>query len=87
MPQTNLTKAKENAKKIGVRVKPATNQNKKLDVFSKDGKKLATIGDKNYTDFLQTGDKQQQQRYKTRFQKTRNKVGTASYFADKILWK
>ena len=62
MPQTDIKKAKENAAKIGVEVRPAKNPKKKLEVY-KDGKKLATIGDKNYTDFLQTGDKQQQKRY------------------------
>ena len=37
--QTNLTKARANAKKIGVTVKPSTVKNKKLDVF-KDDKKV-----------------------------------------------
>ena len=55
-----------------------------MDVFRE--KKLASIGDKRYTDFLQTGDKQQQKRYKSRHQRTRVKVGTPSFYADRIFW-
>lgn len=85
MPQTNLTKAKSNAKKLGVEVKVSTVKNKKLDVY-KNGDKVASIGDVRYGDFLQTGDKQKQKNYKSRHQKNRTKVGTAGYYADKILW-
>jgi len=85
MPQTNLTKARANAKKIGVEIKVSTRKGKKLDVF-KDDKKVASIGDITMSDFLQHNDDQRKKNYKSRFQKTRTKVGTASYYADKILW-
>tara|TARA_R110000787_G_scaffold168659_1_gene281432 strand:- start:875 stop:1135 length:261 start_codon:yes stop_codon:yes gene_type:complete len=85
MPQTNLTKARENAKKYNVEVKVSTVKNKKLDVYKK-GDKVASIGDIRYGDFLQTGDKQKQKNYKSRHQKDRTKVGSAGYYADKILW-
>ena len=43
---TNYTK--QQAKKLGVKVKPSTNKKKKIDVFIKDGtgkeKKIASIG-------------------------------------------
>ena len=55
MPQTNITKAKERARLIGVQVKASTRKNKKLDVF-KNSEKIASIGDKRYSDFLQHGD-------------------------------
>ena len=58
MPQTDISKAQQNAKKIGVSVKASTVAGKKLDVF-KDGKKVASIGDINYSDFLTTGSKSQ----------------------------
>ena len=59
MPQTNLAKAKARAKSLGVEVKPSTRKNKKLDVFDATGKKkLASIGDKRYSDFLQHGDEE-----------------------------
>ena len=41
MPQTNLTKAQERAKKLGVTIKPSTRKLKKLDVFSQAGGKKA----------------------------------------------
>ena len=85
MPQTNLAKARKNAATLGVQVKKSTNKHKKLDVFRSD-QKLASIGDKRYTDFLQTGDKEQQKRYKSRHQRTRVKEGTRSFYADRILW-
>ena len=58
---------------------------KPTDMF-KDGKKVASIGDVNYKDFSVTGDKDRQRAYKARFAKTRNKVGTPSYYADRVLW-
>ena len=85
MPQTNLAAAKRNARKIGVQVKASTVKGKKLDVFKGD-KKVASIGDINYEDFLIHGDEKRKANYKSRHQKTRTKVGTASYYADKILW-
>ena len=85
MPQTNLAAAKRNAAKIGVSVKPSTSKGKKLDVF-KNGQKVASIGDITMSDFLQHRDKERQKNYKARHGKTRVKVGTPSYYADKILW-
>ena len=85
MPQTNLIKARNNANALGVQVKKSTKKHKKLDVF-RSNQKLASIGDKRYTDFLQTSDKEQQKRYKSRHQRTRVKEGTPSFYADRILW-
>ena len=86
MPTYDLAVAKANAAKINVKVKPSKNKNKKLDVFDKDGKKLASIGSKYYYDYTITQDKKKQKSYLARFAKTRVKVGTPSYFAWKILW-
>lgn len=85
MPQTNISKAKERAKTLGVVVKPSTRKHKKLDVF-KNGEKITSIGDIRYSDYLQHGDEQRRKRYKQRHQKHRHEVGTASYYADRILW-
>ncbi len=94
-PYTNkklLNKVQAKAKKIGVKVEPSKSKNKKLDVF-KDGKKIASIGDSRYKDFLlyaQTEGKEKANKrrklYKIRHNKHRNKKGTKSYYADKILW-
>jgi len=86
MPQTNIKKAKERAKLLGVEVKPSTRKHKKLDVFDATGKKVASIGDVRYSDYLQHGDEERRKRYKARHEQHRNKKGTASYYADKILW-
>lgn len=73
------------AKKLGVQIKPSSLKNKKIDVFKGD-KKIASIGDIRYTDFATTKDKEQRRLYKIRHDKTRKKIGTKSYYADKILW-
>lgn len=86
MPQTNLRKARERAEKLGVTVRPSTVKNKKLDVFNKDGEKIASIGDIRYSDFLQHGDEERRKRYKIRHQKNRNVKGSAGYYAARILW-
>ena len=81
-----FSKAKAKASAIGVVVKASALKHKKLDVYSKDGKKLASIGDKRYSDFLQHGDKERRRLYKVRHQKNRTVKGTPGYYADKILW-
>ena len=86
MPQTDLTKARSKASKIGVTVKPSTVKHKKLDVYNKDGDKVASIGDLRYSDFNLHGDRERRQRYKIRHEKHRHRRGTASYYADQILW-
>lgn len=85
MPQTNLEKARERAKKLGVTVKPSTVKHKKLDVY-RDDEKIASIGDIRYSDYLQHGDEERRRRYKKRHQKNRTVKDSAGYFADKILW-
>ena len=86
MSPTNLGKAKRKARVLNVTVKESTRKYKKLDVFNKDGEKVASIGDLRYSDFLQHGDEARRKRYKQRHEKHRHKIGTASYYADKILW-
>lgn len=85
MPTYKLSVAKANAAKIGVTVKKSTRAGKKLDVY-KDGKKVASIGDPNYTDYSVHGDEQRRKNYLSRHAKTRVKVNTPSYYSWKILW-
>ena len=80
-----LKEAQKQAKKIGVDVEYSKVKNKKLAVY-KDNKKIADIGYKPMSDFIQHKDEQRRKRYKQRFQSTRNIKGTKSYYADKILW-
>ena len=85
MPQTNLTKARAKAAKIGVTVRPSTRKHKKLDVY-KSGEKVASIGDKRYEDFNTHGDEKRRRRYKERHERDRHRVGTPGYYSDRILW-
>ena len=85
MPQTNLKKARERAKKMGVTVEPSKVKHKKLAVY-KDGKKVVDIGDTRYSDFLQHGDEERRRRYKIRHESNRHRRGSAGWFADKLLW-
>ena len=87
MPQTNITMAKARATRLGVKVEASKSKTKKLDVFL-DGKKVASIGDKRYSDYLQHGDSGRRAVHGERKARhtCRKKVGTPCYYADKILW-
>ena len=84
MAQTNIKMAKARATRLGVKVEASKSKNKKLDVF-KNGKKVASIGDIRYSDFLQHGDPQRRANYKARHT-CRGKKDTPCFYADKILW-
>lgn len=80
------------AKKLGVVVKPSKLKGKKIDVFKND-KKVASVGAIGYSDYptyTQTKGKkyadERRRLYKIRHQSNRNKRGTPSYYADKLLW-
>ena len=82
-----------NAEKLGVTIKPSTNKAKKIDVYNKAGQKLASIGAKGYKDYeiylLEKGSafaNERRRLYRIRHQNDRTKVGSAGYYADKILW-
>lgn len=90
MPQTNIKRAQARAKRYGVRVSPSRRKHKKLDVFKCTNanvcKRIASIGDKRYSDFLQHGNHKRRRLYKKRHEKDRHQKGTAGFYADKILW-
>jgi hypothetical protein len=80
------------AKQLGVKVKPSSNSKKKLDVF-KNNEKIASVGGAGYKDYptyLKTNGKQyadkRRELYKIRHEKDRKIIGSAGYFADKLLW-
>jgi hypothetical protein len=92
MSYTITQYTRNQAKKLGVSVKRSTNAKKKLDVF-KNGKKVASVGAigyKDYPTFMKTEGKEvadkRRKAYKSRHEKNRHKVGTNSYYADKLLW-
>ena len=87
---TNYTK--EQAKRLGVSVKPSTNPKKKIDVFKNDIK-IASCGDIKYNDYptyiTKYGKEYADNRrrlYKLRHNSDRKKEGTAGYYADNLLW-
>lgn len=82
----------QQAKRLGVSIKPSTNKKKKIDVY-KDDKKIASIGAMGYGDyptFMKTEGKEyadkKRQAYKKRHEKDRHVKGTAGFFADQLLW-
>ena len=84
--------SQEQAKRLGVTIKPSTNKKKKIDVF-KNGEKIASIGAMGYGDFgvfLKEKGKEyaekRRQAYKKRHEKDRHVKGTNGYYADQILW-
>ena len=102
MSYTITQYSKNQAKKLGVIIKPSTRKGKKIDVFKKvkdkkSGKmvlkKLASIGAIGYGDFptfTKTKGKdfanKKRKAYKARHEKDRHKAGSAGFYADKILW-
>lgn len=92
MAYTIKNYTKQQAKKLGVKVKPSKRKGKKIDVFKGD-KKVASVGAIGYNDYptyiQKKGKKYAEERrklYKKRHQKDRTKKGSAGYYADRLLW-
>ena len=80
------------AKKLGVQIKPSTKKGKKIDVF-KNQKLIASIGALGYSDYptyiREKGLEYANFRralYKQRHKNDLNKICSNGYYADKILW-
>lgn len=83
----------DQAKKLGVIIKPSKNKNKKIDVFDKQNNFITSIGDSKYGDYptfiLTNGKKYADKRrklYKLRHESNRHIIGSTSWYADNILW-
>ena len=81
------------AKGLGVTVKPSHVKGKKIDVFNKNGERLASIGAlgmNDYPTYIKKMGKQYANRrrkaYKMRHEKDRHVKGSAGFYADKLLW-
>lgn len=81
------------ARKYGVTVKPSTVDGKKIDVFSRKGEKLASVGAIGYGDYPTFKEQKgkefadnKRRLYKMRHQKDRVVRGTPGWYADKLLW-
>lgn len=84
---------KDQARKLGVKVRPSTKAHKKIDVVSSDGEVVASVGDVRYADYptyvkekgREYADKRREL-YKKRHEKNRHVRGTPSFYADQLLW-
>jgi len=88
---------KNQAKKIGVTVKPSKVKGKKIDVFKK-GEKVASVGAIGYNDYptymelerkgkVPKGTANKRRRlYKIRHKSDRNIKNSNGYYADRLLW-
>ena len=80
------------AKKIGVSVKPSSTKGKKIDVF-KDDKKIASVGALGYSDYptfikekgLEYANNRRKL-YKQRHETDRHEKWSRGWLADKLLW-
>ena len=85
--------AYKQAKKLGVKIAPSHRKYKKIDVFDYNNQYILSIGDTRYNDFRsyikERGIEYAENRrrlYKIRHEKTRHNKGSASYYADQLLW-
>jgi hypothetical protein len=85
--------AYKQAKKLNITIKPSTKKYKKLDIYDKNDNYIMSVGDTRYNDYRsyikEKGYEYANTRrrlYKIRHQKNRLKEGTASYYADQLLW-
>lgn len=82
---------KKKARELGVTVKPSTNAKKKIDIFSKDGKKIASVGAAGMMDYpnyikekgLEFANRRREL-YRARHKKDLNQGN--GYWAQALLW-
>jgi len=89
--------SKQKAEKLGVKIKPSKNKNKKIDVY-KNGEMVASIGDKNYNDYptyllmeqkgiVRKGYANQRRKlYKIRHQNNIDNKNGNGFYSSQILW-
>jgi hypothetical protein len=81
------------ARKLRVKIRPSRNTKKKIDVLSKKGELLASVGASGMNDYPtyiknygKTYAEKRRHLYKMRHEKDRHVKGSAGYYADQILW-
>ena len=90
----NITKySYDRAKELGVRIEPSLRPDKKIDVYTKAGHYITSIGSIGYDDYGSylneygpTYANERRRLYKIRHNKTRHIVGSKSWWASNILW-
>ena len=89
----NLPYAYEQAKKLGVKIRPSNKKHKKIDVYDKDDNFIASIGDNRYGDYGSYVEKhgvsyanERRRLYRIRHSGENEKKGSPGYFSWFILW-
>jgi hypothetical protein len=85
--------AYKQAKKLGVKIEPSKTKYKKIDIYDYNHQFIMSVGDTRFNDYRiyikEKGQEYADERrrlYKIRHEKNRHKLGTASYYADQLLW-
>jgi len=85
--------SRQQAKKLGVKIKPSTKKSKKIDVFNNQDKFITSIGAaeyKSYPEYLNEKGKsfadERRRLYRLRHRNDINVKGSAGFFANKLLW-
>jgi hypothetical protein len=83
----------QQAKKLGVKIEPSKNPKKKIDVYDMNNQYITSVGAKGYSDYptymIEEGKEYAENRrrlYKIRHKKDKDVIGSAGYYADKLLW-
>ena len=83
----------DQAKKLGVKIKPSTRKGKKIDVLDWNNQYITSIGDiryDDYTTYMKTKGKEyaeeRRRLYRIRHKKNAEKLGSAAYYSYNILW-
>jgi hypothetical protein len=83
----------DRANELGVRIFPSQIKGKKIDVYTKEGQYIASIGAlgfKDYNSYIKTDGIQyannRRHLYKLRHNRDRHIVGSPGFWADQILW-
>jgi hypothetical protein len=81
------------SRKLGVVIRPATKAPYKIDVFSKDGEYITSIGDRRYKDFITYAEdegynvaERRRELYHKRHKKDSQVEGSRGFYAANILW-
>lgn len=84
---------KLNARQLGVVIKPATKHPYKIDVFTKDGEYITSIGDRRYKDYILYVEddgydvaERRKELYHKRHKKDSQVPNSRGFYASRILW-
>jgi len=82
----------EQAKKIGVKIRPSVKPKYKIDIFTKDDDYITSIGAKGYKDYptyIEEEGKEYADKRRELYHKRHNKenkIGTRGWFSLNLLW-